>query len=119
MSPFKRLSAGTSAPNSTIFLRRRSIPLTSILPMLFNGYIFASFIALVALLSEALVITLSGVPFNPGQIYLELLICSYASMAILALMIGAMGTVIWWKWRLPVLPRKPETVAAVMSYLCA
>ena len=88
--------------------------------MLFSRYPFASSIALVALLSEILIVMLSGVPFSPGQIYMELLVCSYTSMAILALMVVAIIALLLRRWRGGLnLPRTPDTLAAVMSYICA
>ena len=59
-------------------------------------------------------------PFSPGQIYLELLVCSYMSMAILALMVIAIVMLLLLRWRRALdLPRVPDTLAAVMAYVCA
>ena len=44
------------------------------------------------------------------------------SMAILALMVVAIVALLLWRWRwqgMLDLPRRPETLAAVISYICA
>jgi hypothetical protein len=90
--------------------------------MVFSGHLFAASIALIAVLSDILTVALSVVPYSPGQIYLELLVSSYMSMAILALMVVAIISLLLWRWRwqgMLDLPRRPETLAAVISYVCA
>ena len=85
--------------------------------MLLKGYYFGSFIAVIAVLSDLLIIFLGVVPFNPGQVYLELLVSCYVSMTLLSLMIIGVITMIIWKRRMPDLPRAPDTMAGVMSYV--
>lgn len=85
--------------------------------MLFSRHYFTSFIALIALLSELLVIFLGGVPYAPGQFYVELQISSYVSIALLGLMVLGVIALMVWKRRMPDLPRAPDTVAAVMTYI--
>ncbi len=71
----------------------------------------------VAVLAELLIISLGAVPFSAGQTYKELLVASYASMGILGLMIPTTIALMIWKKRLPDLPRAPDTIAAVVSYV--
>lgn len=85
--------------------------------MLFKRYFIASFIAFVAVVAEILVIFLGAVPYAPGQVYVELLVSAYMSMALLGLMIIAIITLIFWKRNLPDLPRAPDTVAAMITYV--
>jgi hypothetical protein len=85
--------------------------------MLYHRHFFAASFALVAILAEILVITLASVPYSPGQIHLELLVCSYTSMGVLALMIMAIVALMLWRRNMPDLPRTPDTVLGVMSYL--
>lgn len=85
--------------------------------MLTQRYILASFISFVAVVSEVLVIFLGAVPYAPGQVYVELLVSAYTSMALLALMIIALVTFMVWKKNLPDLPRAPTTVASMITYV--
>src|SRR5204862_6508296 len=75
-------------------------------------------IAFNALLSEVLVVMLAGVPFNSSQTWTAFLVSAYSTMTILGLMVVALLALFWWR-RKPELPRMPNTVAAVLSYLCA
>jgi len=104
---------------STIEFCRRSTPFTSFFAQLLNGHLVAAAVAFAAVLAEALTITLSGVPFNPGQIPLELHVCSFTSIAILAVMVVVLIMLAIWRWRSPYLPRRPNTIAALISYICA
>jgi hypothetical protein len=106
-----------SDARKTILLRKSSIPLTSIFPMLFKGHIFAASMAVIAVLSDIMIIFLGAVPYSSGQIFLELQIASYASMGTLGIMIIGVISLIAWKRRLPDLPRAPDTIAAVVSYV--
>jgi hypothetical protein len=74
--------------------------------------------AFVAELADILIIFLAVVPYSAGEVFLELLIACYVSMAVLSLMVVAVIALIIWKRRLPDLPRAPNTVAAVLSYIC-
>lgn len=104
-------------PKSTILLRKSSIPLTSIFPMLFKGYFLATAMAIIAVFADILIIFLGAVPFASGQVYMELLVASYTSLAILGIMVLGLVTLFLWKRVLPHLPRTPDTIAAVASYL--
>jgi hypothetical protein len=107
-----------ATPTPTILLRKHSLPLTSLLPMLRNGHFIAAIIAFTALLSEFLVVAFSGLPYRPGQLRSEFMFCAIASLTVLAIMLLTVGiTNIWRRW-LPRLPRKPDNVAAVLTYVC-
>jgi hypothetical protein len=85
--------------------------------MAYHRHFFAAFLAFIAVLAEVLVIALAGVPYSPGQILLELLVCSYVSMAVLAIMVCGIVTTIIWRRKAPDLPRAPDTILGVMSYV--
>jgi hypothetical protein len=104
-------------PRSTILLRQCSIPHTAVFHMLFRRHYFASFMAVVAVLADPLIIFLGMIPFQAGEIHLEMIISSYASMSILGLQAIAIMALMVWKRRLPDLPRAPDTVVAVVSYV--
>jgi len=76
-------------------------------------------VATTAVFSEVLVIALSSVPSHPPQIQAEMALCSYLSMAILAVMVVTMALVLVWRWRIPYLPRRPSSIGNVVSYICS
>jgi hypothetical protein len=67
--------------------------------------------------AEFLVVALSGLPYRPGQLRGEFLFCGITSMAILGLMIVELIFVNIWRRSLPHLPRPPNSIAAVMTYV--
>ncbi|KAI9809373.1 MAG: hypothetical protein M1827_006885 [Pycnora praestabilis] len=119
ISPYRAMSLHPCPPSSTILLSTTHTPLTTIFASLRSGYYFSAFIAAIAILSEVLVIALAGVPFSSGQIWTAFLVSSYLSMVILSLMIIALVSLFFWRRQPTGLPRMPNTVAAVMSYVCA
>lgn len=70
-----------------------------------------------ALLSEVLTVTLSGVPFNSAQSYTGYIVSTTLSVAIIELMLIAL-LVILFKRRGPVLPYKLDRIMSVLMYLC-
>ena len=87
--------------------------------LLAQGHVFSASMALVGLLSEVLVVVLAAIPYSPGEIFLELIVCSYTSIGILSLMFLVLISLVFWKRRLPYLPRPPDTLGSVISYICA
>ena len=74
-------------------------------------------IAIIAVLAEFLIIFLGAVPFASGQVFMELLVASFSSIAMLSIMSLGVVALIIWKSRLPKLPRAPDTIAAIASYV--
>jgi hypothetical protein len=102
----------------SILARHGNIPVISMFQVLFQQHdIFLSVVAFVAVLSDVLIIVIGAVPYSAGQIYLELLACSYTTMAILAIMLITITAVIIWRHKAPYMPRVPDTVAGVLSYV--
>ncbi|KAI9866422.1 MAG: hypothetical protein M1813_001544 [Trichoglossum hirsutum] len=118
LSPYMRLNQPNARPRPTILLRKRTLPLTSLFPMLRNQHFTAATIAFTALLSEFLVVALSGLPYRPGQLRGEFLFCTIASLVVLSVMLFVLSGLNIWRRFLPHLPRKPDSVAAVMTYVC-
>jgi hypothetical protein len=119
LTPYAELRNLSAKPKETILLRRHTIPLTSILPMIFNRHCFAFTVAFAALLAEFLIITMSGLPYRPGQLRSEFVFCAISSCIILVVLIIVItGGIIWRAFVLPELPRKPDNVASVMTYVC-
>ena len=113
-----RLQEMNAAPTPTILLRKHSLPLTSFVPMVRNRHFIAAIVAFSAILSEFLVIVFSGLPYRPGQLRSEFFFCAIASLTIIIIILLTIVIInIWRRW-LPRLPRKPDSVAAVLTYVC-
>ena len=96
---------------------RHSIPITAFFPLLKNRHRAAASVAAVGLLAEFLIIFLAGLPYRPGQLRSEFLTCGIASLAILVLMVLQLVFINFWRRQLPHLPRRPDSIAAVMTYV--
>ena len=86
--------------------------------LLVKGHIFGASMAFVGFLSEILVVVLAAIPYSPGEIFLELILCTYISIGILSVMLLVLISLVFWKRHLPYLPRPPDTLGGVISYLC-
>jgi hypothetical protein len=94
------------------------VPITAFVPLFLNGHVAAASVALTGLLAEFLVLALAGLTYRPGQLRSEFLFCGVVSLIILALMVAQLAAInLWITRRLPQLPRKPDTIAAVMTYV--
>jgi hypothetical protein len=117
LTPYHSLAQSPAAPGSTILAQRRSWPFAALFSMTYHRHVFAASITLIAILSEMLVIALAGVPYAAGQILLESQACNYMSILILGFMICGIVCMILWRRNAPELPRAPDTVLGVMSYV--
>lgn len=111
------MSEYPTSARSSILLRRNSLAFTAFIPTLLRGHVFASVIAFVTILAEILVVLVASIPYMPGQIHLEFLLSSFTTMTILGIMLVAILALMRWKWRAPAMPRTPDTIAAVVSYV--
>ncbi|KUJ23940.1 uncharacterized protein LY89DRAFT_662720 [Mollisia scopiformis] len=118
LTPFRRLIQSSAPAKSSILFQRHSLPPLVLYTSLIRGHFFAALIAFTTFLADILTITLAIIPYSPNEIYLELLICAYTSMAILGIMVLVVVGLLFWKLKLKDMPRKPDTLAGVMSYLC-
>ncbi|KAI9760351.1 MAG: hypothetical protein M1840_002557 [Geoglossum simile] len=118
VNPYRILARGRARACDTIAVNFTSTPLTTFTASLRRRHFFVAFVAFVALLSEILVVALSGIPFNSSQTYAAFQASAYTSVSILALMVVAVFALVYWRRR-PLLPRMPNTLAAVLSYVCA
>jgi hypothetical protein len=74
-------------------------------------------VAFIGLIAELLIVALSGLPYRPGQSHGEFLFWGISSLIILTIMIIMLIVIALWRRKLPHLPRAPESIAAVMSYV--
>ncbi|KAK4189055.1 hypothetical protein QBC35DRAFT_450672 [Podospora australis] len=116
-TPYFPLRDGEARPNPTILLNRHTSPICAFIPLLRNRHLAAASVAFTGLISEFLIITLAGLPYRPGQLRTEFLFCGVASAVILSVMLAQLVLVVIWRRSLPHLPRRPDTIAAVMTYV--
>ncbi|KAK3366766.1 hypothetical protein B0T24DRAFT_709096, partial [Lasiosphaeria ovina] len=116
-TPYFPLREGEARPAPTILLNRHTSPLCALLPLARNGHVAAASVAFTGLVAEFLIICLSGLPYRPGQLRSEFVFCGAASAGILCLMLAQLALVMLWRRRLPHLPRRPDSIAAVMTYV--
>ncbi|OIW35669.1 hypothetical protein CONLIGDRAFT_568129, partial [Coniochaeta ligniaria NRRL 30616] len=111
------LRSGDARPNPTILLNRHSNPVTAFVPLLKHQHFAAASIAATGLCAELLIVALAGLPYRPGQLRGEFVFCAVMALAIVALMIAQLVLVNLWRRSLPHLPRRPDNIAAVMTYV--
>ena len=117
IEPFRRLYAGNSHPSASILVHRTLNPTSTLLTSLLHRRFFVAHIASVAILAEALIILLPGIPFSAGQLESAFVLSAILSISILGYMLLSLAAV-WLRPKGPALPRTPNTLAAVWSYLC-
>ncbi|KAB5530373.1 hypothetical protein GE09DRAFT_974530 [Coniochaeta sp. 2T2.1] len=106
----------SSPPNPSILLSRHSNPVTALPSLLTNCHFAAASVAVTGLLAELLIVALSGLPYRRGQLRGEFLFCAVSALVIVAAMIAQLVVVNMWRRVLPHLPRRPDSIAAVMTY---
>ncbi|CAI4212909.1 unnamed protein product [Parascedosporium putredinis] len=117
LAHFARLHKAPCAARETINKKGHSLPVLSILPLLRMGYFLPAAVAFTALLSEFLVICLAGLPYRPGQLRAEYLVCGSIATVMLFIMLVMIVFLHRWRRTLPHIPRQPNSVAAVMTYV--
>ncbi|KAK1823265.1 hypothetical protein LTR12_002338 [Friedmanniomyces endolithicus] len=117
VAPYTRLAHHPSSAKSTILFTPHNTPFLATLTAIWNRYFLVAIITFVTLTAEGLNIVISGVPYATGQTWTQFLVSIYMSLGILGLMVVVFVLVILSRRREPKMPRKPDTVGAVMSYL--
>lgn len=117
MEPYRQLLAGGVKASDSILLAPHTNPFTGFFYSLRNGHIFNSYISLVAILCEPLIIALSNIPFKAGLAFTAYRASTYVTIGILSMIL--LG-IIWMlcRKRMPHLVRRPDTVASVLLFLC-
>lgn len=127
VEPYRRMSYGNARPEATI-LRTLNGSCWTKTHKCFEDLFryphmwFQALIGFTACLSDVNIIALSGVLMSDSQTEVAYQFSSITALCITSYMlVVAAITMLWWK-KTPVvssMPRKPETVAVVLSYLCS
>ena len=118
MQPWRLLARGNAKPEDTILLSLDGTPLSSTRQGLHGKHFFVMSLAVIAVLCDVLLVVISGVPLADAQTLIAFRGSTYLSIIILSMIIGAMVTLIIRRRSDPDMPRRPNTVANVCSYLC-
>jgi hypothetical protein len=119
MEPYRKLASGLKPGKRTIDVTMTGTPYSTVFIALGRGDLFVSWTALMAILSDILIIAVTGVPFSPAQIHEAGLASFYISFGILGLMIFGLLAVVIRRRSNPRMPRDPDTLAHVWLYVCA
>jgi Protein of unknown function (DUF3433) len=119
MEPYRKLASGLRPGKGTIDVAMTGTPYSTVFIALGRGDLFVSWTALMAILSDILIIAVTGVPFSPAQIHEAGLASFYISFGILSLMILSLLAVVIRRRSNPRMPRDPDTLAHVWLYVCA
>jgi hypothetical protein len=120
MTPYRRLFRGSAEPETTILVTQNATAITSFFSALWHGNIFHAFVAVVATLSDVLIIVIGSVPHSPAQFKIDFVVCVYTSWVILGIM--AVMMLALFRWRAlnekMMMPHEPNTLFAVCQSLC-
>lgn len=124
--PYRRLFAGNARPENTILCTLNGTCWSNLPRCLsglwhYEGMWFEALIGFTAILSDVNIIAVSGVLLTASQTEIAYQWSSITALTTTSIMTAVLLlTVIWWRRTEAVrsLPRTPETVAAVLSYLC-
>ncbi|KAG8533363.1 uncharacterized protein KY384_002146 [Bacidia gigantensis] len=110
--------------NEAVLAPRTLIPLTTLLSFFWRpsyDFVATALLAFTAIIAEALVIVLPGVPFDSGQLEVASYVSRYVSLALLGFMLAVLGG--YWairllRWRHGIkMERSPNTVGTMMALL--
>jgi hypothetical protein len=116
LAPYRALVLGNATARSSILFTAPSHPLSAIHVSLSAGHYVLAVVAIAAILSEILTITLSTIPFSSANLYSAYRASTWITIAIIIIMLGILLLLFFYKE--PQLPVKPKTVAAHLVYLC-
>lgn len=126
--PYRRLYLGNAPPETTVLLQLHGTCWSNLFQCLGcllrypnSGMAWQTIVSVIACLSDFNIIAVAGVLFTDAQTTNSFRICSWISLGITGCMLITVSTtIIWWRRQTIVkeMPRRPETIAAVTSYLC-
>ncbi|PVH97481.1 hypothetical protein DM02DRAFT_674105 [Periconia macrospinosa] len=117
LEPYRRLSSGSGVtPQESILVPSSAHPITAIVTSLRHRHYFVAYVSFLAVLTEVLVVTLSGVPFSSARSHTDFVVSTSLSTAIIALLIVTLPYVFVWSTLTSPMPR--DSLADRLSYLC-
>lgn len=116
LEPYRRLSRGSATPKESILVPSSAHPVTAIFISIRHRHYFVAYVSFLAVLTEVLVVTLSGVPFSSAQSYTGFFVSTFLSTAIITLLLMTLPFV--FLWTMLTSPVQRDSIAARLSYLC-
>lgn len=121
MVPYRQLRDDQSAAVSRYLCtgHLHGVPFTVVFKALWHRNWYHAFIAFTTVLSYVLLILIAGVPYNYGQVKDVSFYSSLISVIILAIMMVAMVSLMFWHLGNPRMLRNPETLANTWLLMCS
>ena len=120
-APFDTAISSTAAAEKTLLRSRTLVPMSTFFVSVARGSFGPALMAFTALLAEALIIILPGIPFAASQVYIASLSSRYICFGILSFMIVVLVihiiTSLLGIGKNDALPQDPNTLGAMMMYL--
>jgi hypothetical protein len=122
IEPYRRLvprpGAAAADAKRTLLATRSLSPLATLATAALQCQFAVALTAGIGVLAETLIVVLATIPFNPATLWRAYLVSFYIAWAILAAMLLGQAALAWRQRSDPPLPRAPDTLAAVWSYVC-
>lgn len=122
--PYRRLHKGNARPENTILWPMNgtcwsNLPRCLTTLFRYEGMWFETLVGLTAILGDINIIAVAGVLMSYSQTKVAYEWSSITALTCTGFMCGVLLlSMIWWRRQVSMLPRKPETIAVVLSYLC-
>ncbi|GME48201.1 uncharacterized protein LTHEOB_4317 [Neofusicoccum parvum] len=117
LEPWRRLARGNATAHESILVPSSAHPVIGIFSSTYRRHYFVAYIALLAILSEALVVTLASVPFKGGLTYTGFNVSTFISAGIVSVMVLTIP-VLMVRYRGGTL-QAPGSLTATMGYFSA
>lgn len=116
MGPYQRMAVSAQPADRSILLSPPTNSFTGLWSAIKRRHFYLIVAAFAASIAEFLPLLLNNVPYRVTQTYRTSTVCTYTSIAVLALMLVLVIASFFMKW--PEMPVDPTTVAGAMYYVC-
>ncbi|KAH0565071.1 hypothetical protein GP486_001539 [Trichoglossum hirsutum] len=118
LEPYRNLSLRPSPAWDTILVTSKPHPIVALISALFSLRPFLALIAFDTILAEILTVVLPSVPYKGESIFIAYSLSAILAISIITIMLASLAWVAVRETRVTSLPRRPDTIAAVLLYLC-
>ncbi|CAI4214936.1 unnamed protein product [Parascedosporium putredinis] len=116
MGPYQRMAVSAQPADRSILLSPPTNSFTGLWSAIKRRHFYLIVAAFAASIAEFLPLLLNNVPYRVTQTLRTSIVCTYTSIAVLALMLVLVIASFFMKW--PEMPVDPTTVAGAMYYVC-
>ncbi|KAL6247992.1 hypothetical protein RBB50_005340 [Rhinocladiella similis] len=119
MAPYRQLRNRSEKSRYLCTGHLHGVPFTIVFKALWHRNWYHAFIAFTTVLSYVLLILIAGVPYNYGQVKDVSFYSSLVSVIILAIMMAAMVSLLFWHLGNPKMPRDPDNLVNTWLLMCS